>query len=133
MKQHNAPIAGMADENHQWYGLQFHPEVTHTIQGASILQRFVVDICKAKTDWTANNIIDQAIVRIREQVGEKRSCLVFQAGLILPSLQPCCIVPLAIQLICVFVDTGLLRLNEVRTSYDYVQSAFGITHNCSKC
>lgn len=65
----NAPIAGMADEARNWYGLQFHPEVTHTLQGLRILERFVVDICKAKTDWTADNIIEQSILAIREQVG----------------------------------------------------------------
>ncbi|MBA2656245.1 MAG: glutamine-hydrolyzing GMP synthase [Tatlockia sp.] len=108
----NAPIAGMADELHHWYGLQFHPEVTHTIQGLIILQRFVVDICKAKTNWTPENIIEQALTTIRKQVGQDHVLLGLSGGV--DSSVVAALLERAIgdQLICVFVDTGLLRLNE---------------------
>ncbi|MBA2652467.1 MAG: glutamine-hydrolyzing GMP synthase [Tatlockia sp.] len=108
----NAPIAGMANEAKHWYGLQFHPEVTHTLQGLRILQRFVVDICKAKTNWTPENIIEQAIETIRNQVGKDQVLLALSGGVDSSVVAALLERAIGSQLICVFVDTGLLRLNE---------------------
>ncbi|WP_035887679.1 glutamine-hydrolyzing GMP synthase [Legionella norrlandica] len=117
----NAPIAGMADERRQMYGLQFHPEVTHTVQGLRILQRFVVDICKAPTDWTPEHIIDEAISSIRKQVGSDKVLLGLSGGVDSSVVAALLHKAIGEQLICVFVDTGLLRLNEA----EQVMSMFG--------
>ncbi|HAT8857379.1 TPA: glutamine-hydrolyzing GMP synthase [Legionella pneumophila subsp. pneumophila] len=117
----NAPIAGMADESRQMYGLQFHPEVTHTLQGLRILQRFVVDICKASTDWTPEHIIDEAINKIREQVGNEKVLLGLSGGVDSSVVAALLHRAIGEQLVCVFVDTGLLRLNEA----EQVLSMFG--------
>ncbi|MBA3535206.1 MAG: glutamine-hydrolyzing GMP synthase [Tatlockia sp.] len=117
----NAPIAGMANETRHWYGLQFHPEVTHTLQGLRILQRFVVDICKAKTDWTADNIIDQAIASIREQVGDEQVLLGLSGGVDSSVVAALLHRAIGDQLVCAFVDTGLLRLHEA----EQVMAMFG--------
>lgn len=108
----NAPIAGMANEERNFYGLQFHPEVTHTIQGQRILNRFVHDICGCETLWTAANIIEDSIQQIREQVGEEEVILGLSGGV--DSAVTAALLHQAIgkQLTCVFVDNGLLRLNE---------------------
>lgn len=108
----NAPIAGMADETRHWYGLQFHPEVTHTIQGTRILQRFVIDICQASTDWTPGNIVDDAIDSIRKQVGDKMVLLGLSGGVDSSVVAAMLHRAIGKQLVCVFVDNGLLRLNE---------------------
>lgn len=111
-KTSNAPIAGMADESRQWYGLQFHPEVTHTIQGLRILKRFVVDICHASTSWTADNIVEQAIAKIKQQVGKQTVLLGLSGGVDSSVVAALLHRAIGEQLVCVFVDTGLLRLNE---------------------
>jgi GMP synthase (glutamine-hydrolysing) len=106
------PIAAMADEARGWYGVQFHPEVTHTQHGAEILRRFVVDICSCATLWTPANIIDDAVARIRTHVGSDRVLLGLSGGV--DSSVVAALLERAIgdQLICVFVDTGLLRYRE---------------------
>ena len=106
------PIAAMADETRRWYGVQFHPEVTHTQQGAEILRRFVVDLCGCATLWTSANIIDDAVERIRSQVGSDRVLLGLSGGV--DSSVVAALLKRAIgdQLTCVFVDTGLLRWRE---------------------
>jgi len=117
----NAPIAGMVDESRNLYGLQFHPEVTHTLQGLRILHRFVVDICKASTDWTADLIIDEAINKIRKQVGTEKVLLGLSGGVDSSVVAALLHKAIGQQLVCVFVDTGLLRLNEAKD----VMSMFG--------
>lgn len=117
----NAPIAGMADEQRLWYGLQFHPEVTHTLQGTRILQRFVVDICQAKTDWTAENIVEQSIEKIKNQVGQGKVVLGLSGGVDSSVVAALLHRAIGQQLICVFVDTGLLRENEA----EHVLTMFG--------
>ncbi|MDE2256133.1 MAG: glutamine-hydrolyzing GMP synthase [Xanthomonadaceae bacterium] len=109
---HDLPIAAMADEARRWYGVQFHPEVTHTQHGAEILRRFAVDICGCDTLWTPANIIDDAVARIRAQVGPDRVLLGLSGGV--DSSVVAALLKRAIgdQLTCVFVDTGLLRLHE---------------------
>lgn len=108
----NAPIAGMADETRHWYGLQFHPEVTHTHQGSRILQRFVIDICQASTDWTSGHIVEDAMESIKKQVGDEMVLLGLSGGVDSSVVAAMLHRAIGKQLVCVFVDTGLLRLNE---------------------
>jgi GMP synthase (glutamine-hydrolysing) len=108
----NAPIAGMADEARHLYGVQFHPEVTHTLQGLRILFRFVVDICKASTDWTSELIIDETINEMKEKVGNEKVVLGLSGGVDSSVVAALLHKAIGDQLICVFVDTGLLRQNE---------------------
>ncbi|MGL4668656.1 MAG: glutamine-hydrolyzing GMP synthase, partial [Saezia sp.] len=108
----NCPIAGMANEEQRFYGLQFHPEVTHTQQGKAILERFVLDLCQANADWNMASYIDEAVARIKEQVGDEEVILALSGGV--DSSVAAALIHRAIghQLTCVFVDHGLLRLNE---------------------
>ncbi|MGD8927190.1 MAG: glutamine-hydrolyzing GMP synthase [Thioalkalispiraceae bacterium] len=108
----NAPLAGMADEDRHFYGLQFHPEVTHTRQGARILKRFVTKICDCEALWTAGNIIEDSIERIREQVGGEEVVLGLSGGVDSSVVAALLHRAIGDQLTCVFVDNGLLRLNE---------------------
>ncbi|TNF98841.1 MAG: glutamine-hydrolyzing GMP synthase [Gammaproteobacteria bacterium] len=108
----NAPLAGMADESRRFYGLQFHPEVTHTKQGARILSRFIHDICGCASDWTADNIITDSIARVREQVGDEQVLLGLSGGVDSSVVAALLHRAIGDQLTCVFVDNGLLRLNE---------------------
>lgn len=117
----NAPIAGMANEEQKWFGLQFHPEVTHTLQGTRILHRFVVDICQAETSWTAHNIIDNAISTIRQKVGKDKVLLGLSGGVDSSVVAALLHAAIGEQLTCVFVDTGLLRLHEA----EQVMAMFG--------
>ncbi|OQW93884.1 MAG: glutamine-hydrolyzing GMP synthase [Beggiatoa sp. IS2] len=108
----NAPIAGMADDTRHIYGLQFHPEVTHTLQGTRILRHFVCDICGCQTLWTPTQIIEESIETIRTQVGHDQVLLALSGGV--DSAVVAALLHRAIgnQLTCIFVDTGLLRLHE---------------------
>jgi GMP synthase (glutamine-hydrolysing) len=108
----NAPLAGMADESRRFYGLQFHPEVTHTKQGKRILERFVHDICGCGNLWTADNIIDDMISRVRAQVGSDQVLLGLSGGVDSSVVAALLHKAIGDQLSCVFVDNGLLRLNE---------------------
>ena len=106
------PIAGMADEARKFYAVQFHPEVTHTIKGQQILERFVLQICGTKADWIMGDYITEAVAHIREQVGDEEVILGLSGGV--DSSVAAALIHRAIgdQLTCVFVDHGLLRLNE---------------------
>ncbi len=108
----SCPIAGMADEERRFYGVQFHPEVTHTKRGAAIIERFVLDICAARPDWIMGDYISEAVERIRSQVGQEEVILGLSGGV--DSSVAAALIHRAIgeQLTCVFVDHGLLRLNE---------------------
>ena len=108
----SCPIAGMADEARRFYAVQFHPEVTHTVQGRAILERFVLGICGASPDWIMGNYIEEAVARIREQVGDEEVILGLSGGV--DSSVAAALIHRAIgdQLTCVFVDHGLLRLHE---------------------
>ena len=108
----SCPIAGMADEARHFYGVQFHPEVTHTVQGTALLQRFVLGICGATPDWIMKGHIEEAVGKIRAQVGDEEVILGLSGGVdssVAAALIHCAI---GDQLTCVFVDHGLLRLNE---------------------
>ena len=108
----SAPLAGMADEARHFYGLQFHPEVTHTRQGARILQRFVLEICGCAALWTAHNIIEDSIAQIRNQVGNNEVLLGLSGGVDSSVVAALLHKAIGDQLTCVFVDNGLLRLHE---------------------
>jgi GMP synthase (glutamine-hydrolysing) len=102
----------MADETRGYYGVQFHPEVTHTVQGKALLERFVLGICKARPDWVMRDHIEEAVALIRRQVGNEEVILGLSGGV--DSSVAAALIHRAIgdQLTCVFVDHGLLRLNE---------------------
>jgi GMP synthase (glutamine-hydrolysing) len=108
----SCPIAGMADDERSIYGVQFHPEVTHTTQGKAILERFVLTLCGAKPDWIMSGHIEEAVAKIRAQVGDEEVILGLSGGV--DSSVAAALIHRAIgdQLTCVFVDHGLLRLNE---------------------
>ena len=111
-KSGNSPYAAMGDMQRKYFGVQFHPEVHHTPNGGELLKHFAVDICGITPDWTPANIIDESVKRIREQVGGERVLAAVSGGV--DSSVAAALVHKAIgdQLVCVFVDTGLLRANE---------------------
>ncbi len=108
----SCPIAGMADEARRFYAVQFHPEVTHTVQGRALLDRFVLGICGVQPDWVMKDHIAEAVESIRAQVGDEEVILGLSGGV--DSSVAAALIHRAIgdQLTCVFVDHGLLRLNE---------------------
>jgi len=108
----NAPIAGIADEQRRLYGLQFHPEVTHTKQGSAILDRFLHEIVGCGSSWTMENIIDEASAAVQEKVGEDKVLLGLSGGVDSSVVAMLLHKAIGKQLTCVFVDNGLLRLNE---------------------
>jgi len=110
----SCPFAIMANEKTRFYGVQFHPEVTQTHQGAAILQRFVLDICRCEARWTAAAIVEDTVQRLKAQIGDDQVILALSGGV--DSSVTALLLNRAIgkQLICVFVDNGLLRLNEAQ-------------------
>jgi GMP synthase (glutamine-hydrolysing) len=108
----SCPIAGMADETRHYYAVQFHPEVTHTVQGRALLERFVLEICGTQPDWVMRDHVNEAVEKIRAQVGDEEVILGLSGGV--DSSVAAALIHRAIgdQLTCVFVDHGLLRLNE---------------------
>jgi GMP synthase (glutamine-hydrolysing) len=122
----NAPIAAMADEDRHWYGVQFHPEVTHTRQGDRILKRFIRDICGCQELWTTQNIIDDSIHTIREQVGSEQVVLGLSGGVDSSVVAALLHRAIGKQLTCVFVDTGLLRKDEAEQVMETFSRHFGM-------
>jgi GMP synthase (glutamine-hydrolysing) len=108
----NAPLAGIADEDRRFYGLQFHPEVTHTRQGERIIERFVHGICGCAGRWTPDNIIEETITQVRTQVGSDEVLLGLSGGVDSSVVAALLHKAIGDQLTCVFVDNGLLRLGE---------------------
>jgi GMP synthase (glutamine-hydrolysing) len=108
----NAPLAGIADESRGFYGVQFHPEVTHTRQGQRIIERFCHEICGCGRLWTPSNIIDDAIAAVRGQVGSDEVLLGLSGGVDSSVVAALLHRAIGDQLTCVFVDNGLLRLGE---------------------
>ena len=117
----SAPLAGMEDTGRGFYGLQFHPEVTHTRQGQRVLARFIHEICGCAADWNAGNIIDDSIARVREQVGDDQVLLGLSGGVDSSVVAALLHRAIGDQLTCVFVDHGLLRKDEG----DQVMATFG--------
>lgn len=122
----STPIAGMADEDRRFYALQFHPEVTHTHQGKAMLSRFVHDICGCGREWTMPHYIDEAVAKIREQVGDEEVILGLSGGV--DSSVAAALLQRAIgsQLTCIFVDNGLLRLNEAEQVMEMFADNLGV-------
>jgi GMP synthase (glutamine-hydrolysing) len=120
------PFAAMANEEKKFYGVQFHPEVTHTRQGQRMLENFALNICGCEKLWTSQSIIDDAIARIKEQVGDDEVILGLSGGV--DSSVVAMLVHRAIgdRLTCVFVDNGLLRLNEADQVLDMFGDHFGL-------
>jgi len=108
----NAPLAAMADESRRFYAVQFHPEVTHTLQGGEILRRFVREIAGCSANWATGNIIEDSVARIRAQVGTDKVLLGLSGGVDSSVLAALLHRAIGTQLTCVFVDHGLLRLGE---------------------
>ena len=125
-KTDSTPIAAMENRNKKLYGVQFHPEVTHTAQGLQILKNFALDICQAGTNWTSKSIIETRIADIKAQVGDDDVLLGLSGGV--DSSVAAALLHEAIgkQLLCVFVDTGLLRLNEMDNVKELLQDHAGI-------
>jgi GMP synthase (glutamine-hydrolysing) len=119
-KSSSSPYAAMADVERKIYALQFHPEVTHTEHGLEIIRRFVIDICGCVPVWTAKNIVAEHIAAIRAKVGRDRVLLGLSGGVDSSVVAALLHEAIGDQLVCVFVDTGLLRLNEG----DQVMSVF---------
>jgi GMP synthase (glutamine-hydrolysing) len=122
----SCPVAGMADETRGFYAVQFHPEVTHTLQGRSILQRFVHDICGCRGDWSMPDYVSEAVSRIQAQVGDDEVILGLSGGV--DSSVAAALIHRAIgkRLTCVFVDHGLLRLNEAEQVMDTFARHLGV-------
>ncbi|HEB96939.1 MAG TPA: glutamine-hydrolyzing GMP synthase [Sedimenticola thiotaurini] len=108
----NAPLAGMADEERRFYGIQFHPEVTHTRQGQRIIERFLFRICGCEPLWTPGQIIDDSIHQVRARVGEGKVLLGLSGGVDSSVVAALLHRAIGDQLTCIFVDNGLLRLHE---------------------
>jgi len=108
----NCPIAGFANQKKHYYGVQFHPEVTHTNQGIKILERFITDICHCEKKWTTENIIDDLIEKIKLEIGSKKVLLGLSGGVDSSVVAVLLQKAIGDRLTCVFVDNGLLRLNE---------------------
>ncbi|WP_457857854.1 glutamine-hydrolyzing GMP synthase [Psychrobacter pulmonis] len=108
----SCPIAIMANDDKHYYGLQFHPEVTHTLQGQALLGRFVHQICDCAGDWTPDNIIDMRVAQLKEQIGDKQVLLGLSGGVDSSVVAALLHKAIGDQLTCVFVDNGLLRLHE---------------------
>lgn len=122
----SAPISAIANDEKRFYGLQFHPEVTHTKQGKSILSRFLLDICSAKADWNSSVIIDDKIEQIREKVGDEKVILGLSGGVDSSVVAVLLNKAIGNQLTCVFVDTGLLRSQEAENVINILGSHLGI-------
>ncbi len=122
----SCPVAGMADEERRLYAVQFHPEVTHTLQGTAMLDRFVHEICGCKGDWNMPDYVTEAVASIRAQVGTDHVILGLSGGV--DSSVAAALIHRAIgeQLTCVFVDHGLLRLNEGDMVMDMFAKNLGV-------
>ena len=125
-KTGTCPHAAMADESRKFYGVQFHPEVTHTKQGERILEHFVADICGCEKLWTSASIIKDAVERIKEKVGDDEVILGLSGGVDSSVVAMLLHQAIGSKLTCVFVDNGLLRLNEANQVMEMFGDHFGL-------
>ncbi len=123
----SCPIAGMAHKEKPFYGIQFHPEVTHTVQGKRIFEHFVLEQCDCEPLWTPANIVEDAIARVRATVGSDKVLLGLSGGVDSSVVAALLHKAIGDQLTCVFVDNGLLRLNEGDHVMDMFASNMGVT------
>ena len=122
----SCPIAGMAHRDKPWFGIQFHPEVTHTLKGEEIFRHFVLSICGCEALWTPANIVEDAVARVREQVGDDKVLLGLSGGVDSSVVAALLHRAIGDQLTCVFVDNGLLRLNEGDQVMDMFAQNMGV-------
>ncbi|GAB1259468.1 glutamine-hydrolyzing GMP synthase [Aurantivibrio plasticivorans] len=122
----SCPIAGMACEEKRFFGVQFHPEVTHTTQGQRIYEHFVLDLCGCEKNWTAANIVEDAIAQVREQVGADKVLLGLSGGVDSSVVAALLHKAIGDQLTCVFVDNGLLRKDEGNQVMDMFAKNMGV-------
>ena len=122
----SCPIAGMAHKDKPWFGIQFHPEVTHTLQGKRIFEHFVLETCGCDALWTAANIVEDAIQRVRDRVGGDKVLLGLSGGVDSSVVAALLHKAIGEQLTCVFVDNGLLRLNEGDAVMDMFARNMGV-------
>ncbi|MFV0477667.1 MAG: glutamine-hydrolyzing GMP synthase [Parahaliea sp.] len=122
----SCPIAGMVHRSKPFFGIQFHPEVTHTLQGKRIFEHFVLEQCGCEALWTAANIVEDAIARVREQVGSDKVLLGLSGGVDSSVVAALLHRAIGEQLTCVFVDNGLLRLNEGDQVMDMFANNMGV-------
>jgi len=124
-KSGNSPFAAIGDMQRKYFGVQFHPEVHHTPKGVELLKHFALDICGVKPEWTPLSIVDESVRRIKEQVGNQRVLAAVSGGV--DSTVAAALVHKAVgdQLVCVFVDTGLLRANEGEQVASAFRKGFG--------
>ena len=122
----DCPYAAIENPEKHIYGIQFHPEVRHSVYGNDILRNFALNICKAKGDWSMDNFIDMQIKKIRETVGDKRVLLGLSGGVDSSVVGVLLQKAIGDQLICIFVDHGLLRKGEADQVMDMLGGKFGL-------
>ena len=120
------PYAAMANDEKRFYGVQFHPEVTHTRQGLRMLENFVLNICGCSKLWTPSSIIEDSIVRLKDQIGDDEVILGLSGGVDSSVVAMLLHRAIGDKLTCVFVDNGLLRLNEAEQVMDMFGDHFGL-------
>ena len=122
----NTAIAAIGSHKHQRYGVQFHPEVVHSIHGMSLLRNFVYNICNCEPDWTTNTFIDEAIAQVRNQVGEKKVLLALSGGVDSSTLAFLLNKAIGDQLTCMFIDQGFMRKGEPEFLMQFFDQKFDI-------
>ncbi len=122
----SCPIAAMAHSDKPWFGIQFHPEVTHTSMGREIMERFVIELCGCEALWTPANIVEDAIQTVRAKVGSDKVLLGLSGGVDSSVVAALLHTAIGDQLTCVFVDNGLLRLNEGDQVMEMFASNMGV-------
>ncbi|KRN93522.1 GMP synthase [Pediococcus stilesii] len=122
----NCPIASMADDQRKFYGIQFHAEVRNTQYGNEILRHFAFDVCEAQANWSMNDFIDMQIQQIRETVGDRKVLLGLSGGVDSSVVGVLLNRAIGDQLVCIFVDHGLLRKGEAKQVMDSLEGKFGL-------
>ena len=122
----NCPIASMADDDRKFYGVQFHAEVRNTQYGNDILRHFAFDVCQTQANWSMNDFIDMQVEKIREEVGDRKVLLGLSGGVDSSVVGVLLNKAIGDQLVCIFVDHGLLRKGEVKQVMDSLEGKFGL-------